>query len=59
MEQTKIKNLLIRVKDKDGKEGWISMTEFGSVFVKTIGETISEVGKEIENSLNTEKPPNE
>ena len=52
MEETrKVKELYIKVRDKDGKEGWISMTEFSKAFMETVGEAINltfkEIGKEI------------
>lgn len=53
METRKVKELQIKVKDKEGTEGWISMTEFGSMFLESVGEavnlTFKKIGKEIKN----------
>lgn len=59
MEQRKIKELYIKVKDKDNNEAWVSMTEFSKVFMETVGEAINltfkEVGKEIESLSTSQK----
>ena len=41
MKNKKIENLLVRVKDEKGKEGWVSMIQFGEIIIGILGETIN------------------
>ncbi len=58
MEQRKIKELYIKVKDKNGVEAWVSMDEFSKVFIETVGEAINltfkNIGEEIKNLSTTD-----
>jgi len=53
METRKVKEVNIKVIDKDGNEGSIPMTDFGKMLVETIGEdinlTFKSIGKEMES----------
>ena len=52
VEQRKIRELYIKVKDSKNEEAWVSMIDFSRAFIETIGETINltfkKIGKEIE-----------
>lgn len=49
MEQRKIGELSVRVKDKKGKEAWVSISELNRVFIESVKEffdlTFKEIGK--------------
>jgi len=59
MEQTKVKNVLIKVKKIDtGEEGWITLSEFSSMFMESIGSAIDLTFKQISKEMKSSEKVN-
>jgi len=46
----KVKDLDVRIRDKQGNEGWTSVSALMKVFAESLAETIEEIGKTVEEA---------
>jgi len=54
MEKRSIKELYVKVKDKNGEEGWVSMVEFSGMLIDEIGKEVVKIMRKLKDE-NLEK----